>query len=94
MANPIPLTTDGSGPAGAIPVSISGPAGDVPTFEDLAGAVVGVTGTDLQAILEDIADQIAAVNPIVAALITAGFGTAGQVLATNATGDGFEWVTP
>lgn len=36
----------------------------------------------------------AAVNPVVAALITAGFGTAGQVLATNATGDGFEWVTP
>lgn len=36
----------------------------------------------------------AAVNPIVAALIAAGFGTAGQVLATNATADGFEWVTP
>ena len=36
----------------------------------------------------------AAVNPVVAALIAAGFGTAGQVLATNATGDGFEWVTP
>lgn len=32
-------------------------------------------------------------NPVVAALIAAGFGTAGQVLATNATGDGFEWVT-
>lgn len=29
-----------------------------------------------------------------AALAAAGFGTAGQVLATNSTGDGFEWVTP
>ena len=62
MATPIPLTTDGSGPDGAIPVSISGPTG--------------------------------VVDPVVAALITAGFGTAGQVLATNATGDGFEWVAP
>ena len=62
MATPIPLTTDGSGPDGAIPVSIPGPAG--------------------------------VVDPIVAALIAAGFGAAGEVLATNATGDGFEWVTP
>ena len=59
---PIPLTTDGSGPSGAIPVDIS-----------------GLVGT---------------VDPVVAALIAAGFGTAGQVLATNATGDGFEWVDP
>ena len=36
----------------------------------------------------------AAVNPVVSALIAAGFGTAGQVLATNATADGFEWITP
>lgn len=36
----------------------------------------------------------AAPNAVVAALIAAGFGTAGQVLATNATADGFEWVTP
>lgn len=93
MGTPIPLTTDGSGPDGAIPVSINGPAGDVPAFEDLTGAVVGVTGTDLQAILEGIASQLA-VDPVVAALIAAGFGTAGQVLATNATADGFEWVTP
>lgn len=57
---PVPLTTDGSGPAGAIPVSISGPAGSV--------------------------------DPVIQALIDAGFGTAGQVLATNATADGFEWV--
>ena len=35
-----------------------------------------------------------AVDPIVAALIAAGFGAAGQVLATNATADGFEWITP
>lgn len=36
----------------------------------------------------------AAPDAVVAALIAAGFGTAGQVLATNATADGFEWVTP
>lgn len=36
----------------------------------------------------------APLNPVLAALIAAGFGTAGQVLATNAGGDGFEWVTP
>lgn len=60
--SPIPLTTDGTGPAGAVPVSISGPVGPV--------------------------------SPVVQALIAAGFGTAGQVLATNSTGDGFEWVTP
>lgn len=35
-----------------------------------------------------------AASPVVAALIAAGFGSAGEVLATNATGDGFEWVTP
>ena len=62
MATPIPLTNDGSGPDGAIPVSISGPVG--------------------------------VVNPVIAALIAAGFGSADEVLATNATGDGFEWVTP
>lgn len=60
--SPIPLTTDGSGPAGAIPVSINGPVGTV--------------------------------DPVVQALIAAGFGTAGQVLATNSAGNGFEWVTP
>lgn len=38
--------------------------------------------------------DLAAVNPVVQALIAAGFGTAGQVLATNATADGFEWVDP
>lgn len=35
-----------------------------------------------------------AADPAIAALIAAGFGTAGQVLATNSSGDGFEWVTP
>lgn len=34
------------------------------------------------------------VDPAVAALILAGFGTAGQVLATNSSGDGFEWIDP
>ena len=39
-------------------------------------------------------DGVPAVDPVVQALIDAGFGAAGEVLATNATGDGFEWVTP
>lgn len=50
MANPISLTTDGTGHVGATPVSISGHAG--------------------------------VVDPV------------GQVLATNATADGFEWADP
>jgi hypothetical protein len=33
-------------------------------------------------------------NPVLVAPIAAGFGSAGEVLATNSTGDGFEWVTP
>ena len=33
-------------------------------------------------------------DPVVQALVDAGFGTSGQVLTTNSTGDGFEWVTP
>ena len=60
--NAIPLTTDGTGPRGAVPVSISGPVGTI--------------------------------NPVLQALIDAGFGAAGEVLATNSAGDGFEWVTP
>lgn len=59
---PIPLTTDGTGPDGAIPVTISGPAGDVPGFSDLTGAVAGASGADLQAILEDIVNRLAAVE--------------------------------
>lgn len=59
---PIPLTTDGTGPDGAIPVTISGPAGEVPAFSGIAGEVSGVAGTDLQAILEDIASRLAAVE--------------------------------
>ena len=33
-------------------------------------------------------------DDVLQALGDAGFGTSGQVLATNSTGDGFEWVTP
>lgn len=62
MANPVPLTTDGSGPEGAVPVSIYGPAGETPDFSDLTGEVEGVTGANLQAILEDIATRLAALK--------------------------------
>lgn len=90
MANPIPLTTDGTGPAGAIPVSISGPAGAVESVNGKTGKVV-LDAEDVGALPDD---YVPSVDPVVQALITAGFGTAGQVLATNATADGFEWVTP
>jgi len=62
-------------------VAESGPAEDAP-----AGAVpIDLYGAD---------SEPAPTDPVVAALIAAGFGTAGQVLATNAGGDGFEWVDP
>lgn len=60
-------------------VAASGDAQDAPAGAvpiDLYGANPAPTPTD----------------PVVAALIAAGFGTAGQVLATNAGGDGFEWI--
>ena len=60
-------------------VAASGDAQDAPSGAvpiDLYGATPATAPTD----------------PVVAALIAAGFGTAGQVLATNASGDGFEWV--
>lgn len=36
--------------------------GDVPAFSDLAGSVAGVDGANLQAILEDLKDQIDAIE--------------------------------
>ena len=63
MANtPIPLTTDGSGPDGAIPVSISGPVGTFVTFSGIIGSIPGVTGADLQEILEDLAARLSALE--------------------------------
>lgn len=60
-------------------VAASGPAEDAP-----AGSVpINLYGSG--------GDPVPA-DPVVAALIAAGFGTAGQILATNAGGDGFEWV--
>lgn len=59
---PIPLTTDGTGPAGAIPVTIAGLESSTPEFSDLQGSVAGVTGSDLQAILNSLASRIAAVE--------------------------------
>lgn len=58
--NPIPLTTDGSGPEGAIPVTISGVEPDLQSFSDFAGSVTGASGSDLQAILEDIVNRLEA----------------------------------
>lgn len=43
--SPIPLTTDGSGPVGAIPVDISGPVGSVsPVVQALIAAGFGTAG--------------------------------------------------
>lgn len=58
--SPIPLTTDGTGPEGSIPVTVHGPAGDAPAFSDIAGAIPGASGADLQAILEDIVSRLEA----------------------------------
>ena len=58
-----------------------------------SGAVSAAPDGAIPIALFQDADPIV-VDPVVAALIAAGFGTAGQVLATNATADGFEWVTP
>lgn len=62
MATPIPLTTDGTGPDGAIPVTISGPAGSTPAFSEIPGSVSDVAGANLQAILEDLASRLADVE--------------------------------
>lgn len=59
----------------------SGDAGDAPS------GAIPVAAYGFQA-------APAPVDPIVQALIDAGFGTTGQVLSTNATADGFEWITP
>lgn len=37
-------------------------------------------------------DLTAINSPVIQALLTVGFGAAGQVLATNSEGDGFEWI--
>lgn len=52
----------GSAPEGAIPIDLYGASSDAPTFSELAGTVSGVTGANLQAILEDLATRLAAVE--------------------------------
>ena len=47
---PIPLTPDGTGPAGAIPVTIAGLESSIPEF------------SDLQAILNSLASRLEAVE--------------------------------
>lgn len=66
--DPIPYVVADSAPAsnapsGAVPINIYGvPAGQVPTFAQIPGTVSGITGADLQAILEDISTRLAAVE--------------------------------
>lgn len=53
----------GSAPEGAIPISLFGAdSGGVPAFSELTGTVSGVTGANLQAILESLATRLAAVE--------------------------------
>lgn len=53
MANPIPLTTDGSGPDGAIPVELHGVDSGSVTIADVEG---------LQAVINDLTARIEALE--------------------------------
>ena len=93
MADPIPfyaapIPTGGEMPPGAIPVRVYGldASGGVPPIEseDLMGlfAYDGETG------------WISVSGPMRDFLGDMGYGTPGQVLATNSAGNSLEWVTP
>lgn len=66
--DPIPYVVADSAPAvdapgGAIPISLfGGGVGIAPTFDELPGAVTGVAGAHLQAILEDLATRLGVVE--------------------------------
>lgn len=51
-------------PSGAVPIDLYGVegAGSVPAFSEITGSVSGVSGANLQAILEDLATRLAAVE--------------------------------
>ena len=93
MADPIPfyaapIPTGGEMPPGAIPVRVYGldASGGVPPIEseDFMGlfAYGGETG------------WISVSGPMRDFLDGLGYGTPGQVLATNSAGNSLEWVTP
>lgn len=69
MANPIPHVAVTTGdvseaPSGAIPISLYGVESSSVSFSEIEGTVSGVTGANLQAILNSIASRLAAVeNP-------------------------------
>ena len=94
MADPIPfyaepIPTGGEMPPGAIPVRVYGldSSGGVPPIESDDVMVLGAS--------EGQAAWRLALGPMLALLsgdLT--YGLPGQVLATNSTGDGLEWVTP
>lgn len=93
MADPIPfyaapIPAGGEMPAGAIPVRVYG----LDTNEGLPEVV----GEGLMVLATDAGKAVwhTAAGPLQALLAGIEYGTPGQVLAMNATGDGLEWVTP
>ena len=98
MADPIPfyaapIPTGGEMPPGAIPVRVygldasgGGGGGGVPPIESDDFLIL--------AAYEGQARWAIAQGPMRDFLNGMGYGTPGQVLATNSTRDGLEWVTP
>ena len=90
MANPIPfyaapILTSGEMPPGAIPVHVYGIDG-VPPIETEDLVFLTADGGE--------AGWATAQGPMLAFAAGMDYGSPGQVLATNSTGDGLEWVTP
>ena len=93
MADPIPfyaapIPTGGEMPPGAIPVRVYG--------LDASGGVPPIESDDLLifAAYEGQAGWAIAQGPMKFFIGGMGYGLPDQVLATNSTRDGLEWVTP
>ena len=93
MSNPIPfyaapIPTSGEMPPGAIPVHVYGldESGGMPPIETQDLLFLAAYGGE--------AGWATAQGPMLNFVEGMGYGLPGQVLATNSTGDGLEWVTP
>ena len=98
MADPIPfyaapIPTSGEMPPGAIPVHVygldasgGGGGGGVPPIESDDFLIL--------AAYEGQAGWATAQGPMLAFVAGMNYGSPGQVLATNSSSDGLEWVTP
>lgn len=97
--SPIPVVVDTSGdvedaPSGSVPIALYGAGGGGGGGIESVVAGEGISIDDEDPANPIISADAPDVDPVVQALIAAGFGSAGQLLATNSEGDGFEWVTP